>query len=54
MASPKNNDSKLDPADMYGGSVQVGVGTVEETQQPQSKWMKFYRSVLFQMILFGA
>ena len=54
MALPKNNDNKLDPAAMYGGSVHVEVGTVEATQQPQSKWMKFYRSVLFQMVLFGA
>jgi MFS family permease len=30
------------------------VGTVEEPQQPQSKWTTFYRGVLFQMILFGA
>lgn len=54
MASPANKDNNLDPAAMYGTTVQVGVGTVEETQQPQSKWKRFYRGVLFQMVLFGA
>lgn len=54
MASPTKKDNILDPTAMYGGSVQVDVGTVEETQRPQSKGMTFYRSVLFQMILFGA
>ena len=54
MASPDNNVNKPDTPTMYGGSVHIGVGTVDEEPKPQSKMAKFYRSVLFQMILFGA